>query len=129
VHLVTGRRGLARLEQRLQAGEVGVDRALGVGTEQARDRPVRHAAGEQRRARTAEDLGRGTAAQLAASLDSWIRAQNEVGSPDGLQVHLSNLFPTTYQPTTRSVEETSFGNLRAALTPRGSKSILEKLFG
>ena len=72
---------------------------------------------------------RATAAQLAAALDSWTRAQNEVGSPDGLQVHLANLFPASYQPRTRVNEDTSFGNLREALKPRQSKSILEKLFG
>jgi serine/threonine protein kinase len=72
---------------------------------------------------------RATAAQLAAALDSWIRAQNEVGSPDGLQVHLASLFPASFQPRTRTNEETSFGNLREALKPRGSRSILERLFG
>jgi len=44
---------------------------------------------------------RASAAQLAGALDSWIRAQNEVGSPDGLQVHLANLFPATYHAPTR----------------------------
>jgi len=72
---------------------------------------------------------RATAAQLGAALDSWIRGQNQVGSPDGLQVHLASLFPASYQPATLSVEETSFGNLRGALKPRGSRSILERLFG
>ena len=47
----------------------------------------------------------------------------------GAQAHLSDLFPATYQPRTRTVEETSFGNLRGALNPRPSRSILERLFG
>jgi serine/threonine-protein kinase len=72
---------------------------------------------------------RATAAQLAASLDSWITEQHEYASPDRLQLHLAQLFPASYQPRTRTNEETSFGNLRGALNPRGSKSILQKLFG
>jgi serine/threonine protein kinase len=72
---------------------------------------------------------RATAAQLAAALDSWISDQNEFASPDRLQAHLAQLFPQSYQPRTKSIEETSFGNLREALKPRGSRSILEKLFG
>jgi len=72
---------------------------------------------------------RATASQLSAALDSWIRAQNEVGSPDGLQVHLASLFPASYQPLTLATEETSFGNLRGALKPRPSRSILQRLFG
>ena len=72
---------------------------------------------------------RATAAQLSAALDSWTRGQNEVGSPDGLQVHLASLFPASYQPRTLMNEETSFGNLRGALKPRPSKSILQRLFG
>jgi serine/threonine protein kinase len=73
---------------------------------------------------------RATAAQLAASLDSWITDQNEFASPDRLQSHLAHLFPTTYQPRTRTEEETSFGNLREALKPaRQSRSILARLFG
>ena len=73
---------------------------------------------------------RATAAQLAAALDSWITEQGEFASPDKLQAHLSELFPASYQPRTRTNEETSFGNLREALKPsRQSKSILERLFG
>jgi serine/threonine-protein kinase len=73
---------------------------------------------------------RATAAQLAAALDTWIAEQNEVASPDRLQQHLAHLFPQTYQPRTKAIEETSFGNLREALKPaRGSRSILERLFG
>jgi len=72
---------------------------------------------------------RATAAQLASALDSWVAEQHEFTSPDRLQAHLSHLFPASYQPRTRSNEETSFGNLREALKPRGSKSILQKLFG
>ncbi|HEU4993281.1 MAG TPA: serine/threonine-protein kinase [Gemmatimonadaceae bacterium] len=72
---------------------------------------------------------RATAAQLSAALDAWIMEQNEIGSPDRLQVHLSQLFPATYQPSTRVDQETSFRNLRGALNQRGSKSIFERLFG
>jgi eukaryotic-like serine/threonine-protein kinase len=71
---------------------------------------------------------RANASQLAAALDSWIAEQNEFASPDRLQAHLAELFPSSYLPRTRS-EETSFGNLREALKPRGSRSILQKLFG
>jgi len=73
---------------------------------------------------------RASAAQLASALDSWIADQNEITSPDRLQAHLAQLFPQTYQPRTKGrTEETSFGNLREALKPRGSRSLLQKLFG
>ncbi len=73
---------------------------------------------------------RATAAQLGSNLDSWIVDQNEIASPDRLQAHLAHLFPSTFQPQTRSEEETSFSNLREALKPaRQSKSILARLFG
>ena len=72
---------------------------------------------------------RATAAQLASSLDAWVMEQGEFASPDRMQSHLSELFPATYQPRTRTVEETSFGNLKGALNPRPSRSILERLFG
>jgi serine/threonine-protein kinase len=72
---------------------------------------------------------RATAAQLASALDSWVMEQGEFASPDRMQAHLSELFPATYQPRTRTVEETSFGNLKGALNPRPSRSILERLFG
>jgi len=69
-----------------------------------------------------------SAAQFAGSLDRWVSQQTEAASPDRLQAHLVQLFPTTYAPRTR--EETSFGNLRSALNaPRGSTSILQRLFG
>ena len=70
---------------------------------------------------------RASAAQFAAALDTWVAQQAEVASPDRLQGHLVGLFPTDYKPRTR--EETSFGNLRGALKPRGSTSILKRLFG
>lgn len=70
---------------------------------------------------------RASAAQLASSLDAWVAQQNEPASPDRLQAHLVSLFPNTYTPRTR--EETSFGNLKGALKPRGSTSILKRLFG
>lgn len=72
---------------------------------------------------------RATAAQLAAALDSWIAEQHEFASPDRLQTHLAELFPQTFTPRTKNSEETSFGNLREAVKPRGSRSILQKLFG
>ena len=72
---------------------------------------------------------RATAAQLASSLDSWVADQHEIASPDRLQAHLSQLLPASYQPRRRVDEETSFGNLRGALNPRGSRSILQRLFG
>jgi eukaryotic-like serine/threonine-protein kinase len=72
---------------------------------------------------------RATAAQLASALDSWIADQNEMTSPDKLQAHLSQLLPATYQPRKRTDDETSFGNLKGALNQRGSRSILQRLFG
>ena len=72
---------------------------------------------------------RANAAQLASALDTWISEQGEFASPDRLQGHLANLFPQSFTPRTQTKEETSFGNLRGALNPRGSKSILQKLFG
>jgi serine/threonine-protein kinase len=72
---------------------------------------------------------RATAAQLAAALDSWIAEQHEFASPDRLQTHLAQIFPQTFTPRTKTDEETSFGNLREAIKPRGSRSILQKLFG
>lgn len=71
---------------------------------------------------------RANASQLAAALDTWITAQGEFATPDRLQAHLAQLFPASYQPRTRSGEETSFGNLKGALG-RPSKSILQRLFG
>jgi hypothetical protein len=71
---------------------------------------------------------RASAAQFAGALDQWVAQQAEAASPDRLQAHLVQLFPTTYAARTR--EETSFGNLRSALkVPRGSTSILQRLFG
>ena len=72
---------------------------------------------------------RATAAQLGAALDTWVARQNEPASPDLLQAHLAHLFPQTYQPSTRSLEPTSFGNLREALKPGRRSSIIARLFG
>jgi serine/threonine protein kinase len=73
---------------------------------------------------------RANAAQLAASLDTYVAERNESASPDRLQAHLAQLFPQSYQPLTKTIEETSFGNLRGALKPaRASKSIIDRLFG
>jgi eukaryotic-like serine/threonine-protein kinase len=72
---------------------------------------------------------RATAAQLASALDAWVAEQGEFASPDRMQSHLSHLFPSSYQPRTRANEETSFSNLKGAMNPRASKSILERLFG
>ena len=71
---------------------------------------------------------RANAQQLAASLDAWITSQGEFASPDRMQAHLAQLFPASYQPRTKSDEETSFGNLNRALS-RPSRSILQRLFG
>jgi hypothetical protein len=44
-------------------------------------------------------------------------------------MHLSQLFPATYQPPTRADDEhTSFSNLRGALAKR-QNGLLSKLFG
>ena len=69
-----------------------------------------------------------SAAQFAGALDQWVLTQAGFASPDRLQAHLLQLFPTDYKARTR--EETSFGNLRGAIgKQRGSTSILKKLFG
>jgi serine/threonine protein kinase len=69
-----------------------------------------------------------SASQFAGALDQWVLTQSDFASPDRLQAHLLQLFPTDYKARTR--EETSFGNLRGAIAkPRGSTSILKKLFG
>ena len=73
---------------------------------------------------------RTNAAALGAALDGWIVRQNESASPDRLQSHLANLFPTQYAPPTRE-ERTSFKNLKGAFVepPRGTRSFLSRLFG
>lgn len=58
---------------------------------------------------------RPTAAAMGQALDWWLATQGEFGTPDSLQSHLATIFPTTYQPLTRSDEATSFTNLRRAL--------------
>jgi eukaryotic-like serine/threonine-protein kinase len=58
---------------------------------------------------------RPTAAALGQALDWWLASQQEYGTPDRLQTHLANIFPTTYQPLTRAAETTDFTNLRQAV--------------
>jgi serine/threonine-protein kinase len=72
---------------------------------------------------------RASSAQLGAALDVWVAQRNEAASPDRLQAHLAELFPQTYQPSTRALEPTSFGNLKEALKPARRSSIIAKLFG
>jgi serine/threonine-protein kinase len=76
---------------------------------------------------------RPTAAAMGRALDAWCSAQRKEGSPDRLQEHLAQIFPTTYQPlTAESDEETSFKNLRRALVDaKGTarRGILSRIFG
>ena len=76
-----------------------------------------------------EPARRPTAAAMGRALDSWVSSQHDVASPDRLEMHLSQLFPATYQPPTRADDEhTSFSNLRGALAKR-QNGLLSKLFG
>ncbi|HUF28116.1 MAG TPA: serine/threonine-protein kinase [Gemmatimonadaceae bacterium] len=71
---------------------------------------------------------RPTAAAMGHALDHWCSAQNTVGSPDRLEEHLARLFPSTFQPTTRTPEHTSFRNLGSALK-RPQRSLFARLLG
>lgn len=71
---------------------------------------------------------RPTAAALGHALDKWCLAQNEPGSPDRLQEHLSRLFPASYKPPVRLNENTSFSNLRRVVR-RQRVGLLGRLFG
>jgi eukaryotic-like serine/threonine-protein kinase len=51
---------------------------------------------------------RSTAAAMGQALDGWIAAQQQVASPDQLQAHLANVFPSSYVPRTAAMERTSF---------------------
>ena len=71
---------------------------------------------------------RPTAAMLGRALDGWVFAQQEATSPDHLEKHLAELFPTSYAPPSMDDEGgTSFSNLRSALAKR--TGILARLFG
>jgi serine/threonine-protein kinase len=51
---------------------------------------------------------RSTAAAMGQALDGWIATQPLTASPDQLQSHLANVFPTSYKPRTALSERTSF---------------------
>ncbi len=71
---------------------------------------------------------RPTAAAMGHALDEWCAAQREFGSPDRLQQHLAELFPSTYEARSvaEDAERTTFSNLKRAARGRG---ILGRLFG
>jgi len=68
---------------------------------------------------------RPTAAAMGRALDDWIASQHENASPDRLQAHLAEIFPTEYRPPTRSDLSASFSFLERAKKP----TLLNKLFG
>lgn len=75
-----------------------------------------------------DPANRPTAALLGQALDRWVASQQEAASPDHLESHLAQLFPSSYQPPSLDDEDgTSFSNLRSALNKRGG--LLSKLFG
>jgi serine/threonine protein kinase len=67
-----------------------------------------------------------TAAAMGRALDDWVASQHEAASPDRLQLHLSVLFPATYQPPSLASDDTSFSNLRGAV--RKSGGLLSRFF-
>ncbi len=72
---------------------------------------------------------RDTAAAMGRALDQWIASQHVMASPDQLQAHLAQLFPTTYRPPTLVDDEhTSFSNLRGAVG-RKRPGLLARIFG
>jgi eukaryotic-like serine/threonine-protein kinase len=72
---------------------------------------------------------RSTAAAMGQALDGWIAAQQQSASPDQLQGHLANLFPSSYMPRTASTERTSFtAPLGSTGTRRPSRGLM-RFFG
>jgi hypothetical protein len=61
---------------------------------------------------------RSTAAAMGQALDGWIAAQQHLASPDQLQAHLANIFPSSYMPRTALGERPSF---TAPLGPSGRR--------
>ncbi|MEX2182197.1 MAG: serine/threonine-protein kinase [Gemmatimonadaceae bacterium] len=59
-----------------------------------------------------DPAARPRAAALGHSLDAWCAAQGTPGSPERLQAHLAELFPSSYQPPTRKTVD-----IRAASIP------------
>jgi serine/threonine protein kinase len=51
---------------------------------------------------------RSTAAATGQALDGWIATQQHAASPDQLQAHLANVFPSSYIPRTALTEGRSF---------------------
>ncbi len=69
---------------------------------------------------------RATAAQLGSLLDQWINGQSDRAgaSPDRLQTHLADLFPSTFQarsqadPTAIEAAAEVFGKKRGSIIGR-----------
>ena len=77
---------------------------------------------------------RPTAAAMGRALDRWCSAQRNVGTPDLLQEHLAQIFPSTYKAPTQHEPRTSFSNLKRSAKPEDEeggarRSIIERLFG
>ena len=78
---------------------------------------------------------RPTAAAMGRALDNWCSVQQNVGTPDLLQEHLAQIFPSTYKAPTVIEPRTSFSNLRrsAKLADESDdsrrKGFIERLFG
>ncbi len=77
-----------------------------------------------------DPIHRPTAAVMGRALDRWCEAQEVVASPDRLQEHLANIFPTSFQSATSNGEHTRFsafnGHLRRKRSP--NRKFWEKLF-
>jgi serine/threonine-protein kinase len=48
---------------------------------------------------------RPNAATLGYALDSWLASRGAPGSPERLQAHLAELFPESYQPSTKTTQQ------------------------
>ncbi|HET7630920.1 MAG TPA: serine/threonine-protein kinase [Gemmatimonadaceae bacterium] len=72
---------------------------------------------------------RATAAQLGRLLDRWVSAQGERdgASPDQVQAHLAEMFPTTFQERFQTVSGHTPATVDAFRKKRGS--IIARLFG
>ena len=72
---------------------------------------------------------RATAAQLGTMLDDWIVTQSDRGgaSPDRVQIHLAEMFPTTFQA--RFEAASTSGRTASAAFKKKRGSIIARLFG
>ncbi len=72
---------------------------------------------------------RPTAAAMGHALDEWCLAQNEYGSPERLQVHLHELFPRAFQPSSQTPDHVSLTGMEGMLRASRRRSLLARLFG